>query len=78
MPKFYFNIRNGDRLEVDPDALEFASIESAVFDARKAAKEILAEKLIEGEVIDGQRFEITAEDGTILETVPFKSVLRLH
>lgn len=78
MPKFYFNIRSGDTLEVDADGLEFASIESAVSDARKAAKEILAEKLIEGEVMDGQRFEITAEDGTILETVPFKSVLRLH
>lgn len=78
MPKFYFNIRSGNTLEVDPDGLEFASIESAVSDARKAAKEILAEKLIEGEVMDGQRFEITAEDGTVLETVPFKSVLRLH
>jgi len=78
VPKFYFNIRSGDALEVDPDGLEFASIESAVSDANKAAKEILAEKVIEGEVIDGQRFEITAEDGTILETVPFRSVLRLH
>lgn len=78
MPRFFFHIRDGDVHEIDPQGLEFASLEHAVFDARKAAREILAEKLLANEHIDGQRFEITDENGTLVETVPFRSVLRLN
>lgn len=78
MPRFFFHIRDGVNLETDPDGLEFPSLESAILDAQKAAREILAEKLIIGERIDGQRFEIASEDGTVLETVAFRSVLDLH
>lgn len=42
MPRFYFHIRDGDLLEIDPDGLEFATLEYAVLDARKAAREMLA------------------------------------
>lgn len=78
MPRFYFHIRDGDLLEIDPDGLEFATLEYAVLDARKAAREMLAEKLLANEHVDGQRFEITDETGTIVETVTFRSVLRLN
>ena len=78
MPRFFFHIRDGDRCEIDPDGLMFPSLEHAVLDARKAAREILAEKLIADEPIDGQRFEIVDETGEVVETVTFKSVLRLN
>ncbi len=39
---------------------------------------MLAENLIANEHIDGQRFEIADETGNVVETVPFKSVLRLN
>ena len=78
MPRFYFHIRDGNFREIDPDGVEFASLEHAVLDARKAAREILAEKLIADEPIDGQRFEIADESGEVVETVTFKSVLRLN
>jgi len=78
MPRFYFHIRDGNFREIDPEGVEFASLEHAVLDARKAAREILAEKLIADEPIDGQRFEIADESGEVVETVMFKSVLRLN
>lgn len=78
MPKFFFHIRDGEAVEIDPDGLEFPSLESAILDARKAAREVLAEKLVTGERINGQRFEIASEDGTVLDTVLFRSVLDLH
>ena len=78
MPRFYFHIRDGDLLEIDPDGQEFATLEYAVLDARKAAREMLAEKLLANEHVNGQRFEITDETGTIVETVTFRSVLRLN
>ena len=75
MPRFFFHIRDGASLEIDPDGLEFPSVESAVSDAKMAAREILAEMLLTGERISGQRFEITAENGTVLRVVAFRSVL---
>lgn len=39
---------------------------------------MLAEKLLANEHVDGQRFEITDEMGTIVETVTFRSALKLN
>lgn len=78
MPKFFFHIRQGDELEVDDLGTDFPSKEQAVLDARTAAREMLAELLLAGEHLDGQRFEITAEDGSLVDTVTFRSVLNLQ
>jgi hypothetical protein len=78
MPKYYFHIRNGDELEVDDIGTDFASLELAVGDAKLAAREMIAELLMAGEVVDGQQFEIADTRGDVLATVPFQSVLRLH
>ncbi|MXN48704.1 hypothetical protein GR138_26245 [Shinella kummerowiae] len=78
MPKYYFHIRNGDELEVDDIGTDFASLELAVGDAKLAAREMIAELLMAGEVVDGQQFEIADTGGDVLATVPFQSVLRLH
>ncbi|MBC7314640.1 MAG: hypothetical protein H5U11_19270 [Rhizobium sp.] len=78
MPRYYFNIRKADALEQDPEGSEFPSLDQAYDEAVKAAREMLAEKLMADEVIDGQRFEITSADGEVLREVPFKSVLRLE
>lgn len=77
MPRFYFHIRDGDLFDIDPNGLEFASLQHAVLDARKAAREMLAEKLLANEHIDGQRFEIADETGEVVELVTFRSVLNL-
>jgi hypothetical protein len=78
MPKYYFHIRDGNELEVDRDGTDFESLDVAVNDARTAAREIMAEKLLSGEMLDGQRFEITDEEGVLVETVTFRSALNLQ
>lgn len=78
MPRFFFHIREGDKLDVDPEGTEFPSPEDAVADARKAAREMLAELLLAGERLDGQHFEITSEDGNVVDVVSFRSVLNIH
>lgn len=78
MPRFFFNILKDRRLQLDPEGGDFETIGEAVEEARIAAREILSEKVLSGDEIDGQRFEITTEDGTIVEVVPFRSVLNLH
>lgn len=78
MPKYYFHIRNGDELEVDGTGADFASLELAVSDAKLAAREMISELLMTGEILNGQQFEITDNRGEVVATVPFQSVLRLH
>lgn len=77
MPRYYFHVRCNGALEKDPEGAELPSLDAAHDEAIQAAREIIAEKVLSDDVIDGQSFEITAEDGTVLGAVPFRSVLRL-
>jgi len=77
MPRFYFHIRDGERLIKDPEGSELSDLESARAEALVGARELLAAKLKAGEVIDGQRFEIVDEGGNLLTVVPLKDVVRL-
>lgn len=77
MPRFYFHIRTGDTLHEDPEGEEFSTAKHAVDEAVLAARELIAAKVIAGEAIDGQVFEITAEDGQVVGRLPFKSVVSL-
>lgn len=77
MSRYFFHIRNGDQLEIDDQGTEFPSKECAVSDARIAAREMIAALLLSGEAFDGRQFEITTEDGSIVDTVEFRSVLNL-
>jgi hypothetical protein len=61
----------------DPEGAEFETLEMARDEAVQAAREILAERLIKGDVIDGEVFEISLEDGEIVATIPFKDTVRL-
>jgi hypothetical protein len=78
MPRFFFHIRDIDSLEIDPEGVEFDSVEAAVVDARAAAREMIAEMIRAGERLDGQQFEIADEHGRVVEVFPFRSVLNIQ
>lgn len=78
MPRYYFHIREGGVLVEDQEGAEFPTLDEAYDEAIQAAREMIAEKVLADEVLDGDLFEITAEDGTVLRTVPFRSVIRLE
>jgi hypothetical protein len=61
MPLFYFHVRKDGLLEKDPEGIGLDSIKKAKEEAIQGAREILAEKLPAGEVVDGQSFVITSE-----------------
>ncbi|KQS77168.1 hypothetical protein ASG25_17545 [Rhizobium sp. Leaf384] len=77
MPRYYFHVRKHDILEKDLEGAVFHSINAAHDEALQAAREIIAEKVLADEVIDGNCFEITSEDGEVVRRVPFRSALRL-
>ena len=76
MPRYYFHLRTAAGLEEDPDGADFPSLDTAKSEASKAAREMLSDRVWNGEALFGDVFEIASEDGTIMATIPFKSVSR--
>lgn len=65
MPRYYFNYRIDGSLEKDLEGSELPTDEDAVEEAKTAARELLAAKVLKGDLVDGDVFEITTGDGTI-------------
>jgi hypothetical protein len=77
MPRYYFHIRSDHGLLHDPDGTDLPDLPAARLEVEQAARDLLANLLRRGEVVDGQVFEITDGGGQVLERLPFRSVLRL-
>lgn len=78
MKRFFFHIRDGATLIEDPEGSVLPNIEAAREEAMQAARQILASKILAGEVVDGQTFEIIDETGAMCATLPFKDAMRLR
>ncbi|KEQ04761.1 DUF6894 family protein [Pseudorhizobium pelagicum] len=76
MPYFYFHLRRDERVDHDLEGAEFPSIALARQEAMMAAREIMAERLVKGEPLDADVFQIADADGAVLEEVSFESVLK--
>jgi hypothetical protein len=57
---------------------ELSDLEAARDCALRFARQVLADKLVRGEIIDGTAFEISDKAGTVLTTVPFRDAIRLE
>ena len=73
MPLYYLHIRNGDKLEVDPDGTELPDLDAALAEAVKVARELVDEVHDLGrdaviEIADGSGETIL--DGAILRCSP--------
>ena len=77
MPCYFFHIRVADDLIRDQEGITLSDLDAAHEEAITSARQILSDKLLAGEVLNGQRFEITDEWGQVVGIVPFKSALRL-
>lgn len=77
MARYYMNLRDGTEELLDPEGLEFATLD----DLRKAVlntvRDLMSEDLRQG-MIDF-RFRIDAEDekGVIVYTLPFKHAINI-
>ena len=64
MPRYFFPMYIGFRIEEDPTGTEFLSIEDAIRDARKAQHDIVCAG------VPICRIEITDDQGRLLAAVP--------
>lgn len=76
MTVFFFHLRDGDQFVPDETGMDLPGIEDARREALQAARDMLADQLRAGEALDGQRIEITSQDGQVLEVVSFREALR--
>ncbi|MFP5076624.1 DUF6894 family protein [Rhizobium sp. YIM 134829] len=77
MPRYFFHVRNHGIVRSDPEGADFETLCHAHQDALRVAREILAEKILTGHIIDESRFEITSEYGEVVDIVPFKAAALL-
>ncbi len=77
MPRFYLNIRDGEDLIEDPEGSDLPDLAAARAEALSAARELLAERLKAGGVVNGQAMEIVDETGTVRAVIPFRDALQL-
>jgi predicted enzyme related to lactoylglutathione lyase len=73
----YVHVRSDEGFEEDREGLEFASLDDAIAEARRAAREMVAEIVLQKGRVDGRMFEIADSDGAVLAIVPFKDVIGL-
>jgi hypothetical protein len=73
MPIYYFHIRDGDQLEVDPDGTELPDLNAARVEALKVAQELMSEVADLGQ---DTVIEIADGDGQTILIVPFSDTLR--
>jgi len=77
MPRYYFHIKSDKDFIEDPEGVELVGDVEAREEALDAAREILADSVRKGEVVDGHVFDVRDADGTKVFTLPFRDVLRL-
>ncbi|WP_156386683.1 hypothetical protein [Aureimonas sp. Leaf454] len=74
--RYYFNVLTSEGVVPDDEGTEFASLGQVCLEAEAGAREILAERLRAGEVIDATTtFEVKDESGTTVHVLPFTAVL---
>ena len=78
MPKFYFHLRQGKDLIEDPEGVELPDVAAAHEEAIGAAREIMADRVKVGKVVNGEEFVICGEAGQPIATIPFKAALHLE
>jgi len=75
MAVYYFHLRDGDALIPDETGMDLPNLNEARREALQAARDMLADQLRAGEALDGQRIEITAPNGEVLDVISFREAL---
>ncbi|WP_353646163.1 hypothetical protein [Mesorhizobium sp. WSM2239] len=67
MPRYFFNVRDGQQLNEDPEGIDLDGLSAVENEAMTSAKEIIAEALLSGRPAPlGHSFEIIDEEGNMI------------
>lgn len=77
MAKFYFHSRNANEFIEDDWGVDLPDLEAARKEAMRAAREIIAEQLLNDRAIPDEAFEIVDANGSVLAYIPLKAAIRM-
>jgi hypothetical protein len=70
MPRYYFNLRNGEEIIKDPQGLVLPNIRAAQKAARTEARELSASRVNAHRPIEDEAVEIADDRGATLDSFP--------
>lgn len=77
MELYVFNIREGDKVELDDQGVSFPDPEAARREAIRTANEMVVDAVFREDEIDHRQIEVIATDGTVIAVVPLQSVIKI-
>jgi hypothetical protein len=72
--KYFYHVSDGCDFIEDVEGTDLPGIDDAAIEAVEIAREIVAERLVHGLVVGGQKFCIATALGDIVAVVAFKNV----
>jgi hypothetical protein len=77
MPRYRFNVRQGTNVIRDEEGEELPDLESAQFEARMSARDMLLECIQSGCELDGREIEIVDENDEVIGSMKIREVLKI-
>lgn len=77
MRRYFFNLRTDQETLIDDEGIPLASVDRAIDEARRAAREMLAEAVLRDEAVDGTAIDVLDEDHTLITSVALTSMVRI-
>ena len=78
MPRFYFDVHNGDGVTLDEDGLELADQRSAKMIAMDSVRSIIAEEARKGFLDLAGRIDVKDDAGEVLLIVHYPEAFKLR
>jgi hypothetical protein len=75
MPRYFFDVLDGDQATEDEEGVEFAALDGAVSAAIQGARDIVAHGIMRNEDFSAQSFRIRDSEGNTAATLPFREAL---
>src|SRR3954449_1824318 len=75
VPRFYLDVLDGDQVLQDLEGIDFADRDTALAEAVRGARDLVASGIRQNEDVSGQSFVIRDGTGPVVATVPFRETL---
>jgi hypothetical protein len=77
VPKYFFHLRDGEDVLLDPEGMELADAEAIAAQALFEARSILSHDVMNGRIHLGQRIDVETAEGVIVHSLPFSGAVEI-
>lgn len=78
MPRYFFHLRGSNGDSPDLEGSDLPDDERARTEAVSAAREMLAEKILRNEIVDGAVLKVVRSDGVLVGEILLRSAMRFE